>query len=52
MKTLLKAEHKKKNKTTKQTHTKQSRNVRLNASDANNCSRWRLGVNTISSNMR
>ena len=30
----------------------QSRKVGLNECDANNCSRWRLGVNTISSNMR
>ena len=30
----------------------QSRNVGLNASDANNRSTWRLGVNTISSKMR
>ena len=30
----------------------QSRKVGLNVSDVNNCSRWRLGVNTISSKMR
>ena len=30
----------------------QSRKVGLNGSDANNRSRWKLGVNTISSKMR
>ena len=30
----------------------QSKNVGLNKSDADNHSRWRLGVNTISSKMR